>query len=92
MSTALPFRSRVRNVAHATAAPVALSLIATRPDGADACRVLLRGEVDGEFARCRAHALLVLDTLHARHGCPVDVQLLDAAGVPVFVCSAGGVS
>lgn len=80
----------MRNVAHATQAPVALVLLATRPDGADACRVLLRGEVDGEFRSCRSHALLVLDALHTRHGCPVDVQLLDAAGVPVFVANAGG--
>lgn len=90
MTAGLPFRSRVRNEARTTAAPVALSLVATAPDGADRCRTLLRGEVAGEFSICRRHAVLVADALHARFGGRVDVQLLDVQNAPVVVVTAGG--
>ena len=91
MTTALPFRSRVRNVDAHTAAPASLRLIATRAIG-DRPEVVLRADVDDlQPDAVRRHVLLVLNTLVARFpGEDVDVQIVDAENIPHFVASAAG--
>lgn len=88
MSSALPFRSRGRNIGCAIAAPAALTILATKANGPDACEVVLRGEVDAAPAAATRFALLVLDAACRRHGAGVDVQVIAADGALLFVCSA----
>lgn len=83
MPAALPFRSRVRNVAPATAAPAAFSLVAALATGPDACRVLLRSEPVGDLPAIRRHAFGVYATMRERHGAGVEVQVFNG-DVPVF--------
>lgn len=83
MSTALPFRSRVRNVAPATAAPAAHSLVAALATSPDSCRVLLRSEPVGDLPAVRRHAFGVYSAMRERHGAGVEVQVFDG-DVPVF--------
>lgn len=90
MHESLPFRSRCRNFGTATAAPAALSLIATRANGADAAVVALRADLsDLPRAGAIRHAVQVLDAMAARFpGESVDVQLLDGAGIPMLLATA----
>lgn len=93
MTTALPSRFSHRNGANAVAAPESLFLIATKATNADRPEVLLRGDLaDLAPADVRRHALLVLNEACARFpGAAIDVQVLDAAGVPQMIVSAGEV-
>lgn len=77
-----------------TSAPDAIRLLATRAAGADRTVVVLAADLAGHsFAWCKRHAAIVLDALVGQFpGQPVDVQLLDAGNLPLFVASAGGAS
>ena len=92
MAPSLPFRSRVRNLDARTAAPESLFLIATRAIDNDRPEVLLRGDLaDLAPAAVRRHAMLVLNEACARFpGAAIDVQVLNAEGVPQMIVSAGG--
>ncbi|MEO6593717.1 MAG: hypothetical protein ABIP94_03070 [Planctomycetota bacterium] len=91
MHSSLPVRRLNLNTGPAVAAPSAFHVLATRPLGADRCEVLLRGEIEATPAQARKHALLVLDALAPRHPV-VDVQVIGADNLPLFVLSQGGVS
>ena len=94
MTTALPFRFSARNDGTTVAAPESLFLIATKAIDNDRPEVLLRGDLaDLAPADVRRHALLVLNEACARFpGAAIDVQVLNAEGVPQMIVSAGGAS
>lgn len=91
MGTALPFRSRVRNVETRTAAPAALLLIASRHEGADASVLVLRGDLEGMTSdQAKRHAVDVLDALtHNEPGAGFSVELQDSGNVLLWCCSGG---
>ncbi len=92
VSTALPFRSRCRNIGTAIAAPAAVRLIASRATGQDATTVCLQADLsDLTAAAQRRHAVRILDALAAKWpGHEVDVQLVDGDNVPLFCATQGG--
>ena len=91
MTPSLPFRSRARNTACATAAPAVLFLVASRCTGSrDRAEILLRGDLEAmTTAQARSHAFHVLDTLCALHiGTFIDVQVVTSDNV--LVVAIGG--
>lgn len=89
MATALPFRSRVGNIADALQAPCAYTVLASRPRGADAAEIVLRDEIVADARRVRVLAGLVLMAAVRRHGTACDVQVIDAHGTPVYFAAGG---
>ena len=64
------------------------SIFATFSVGPDDAVILARSTMVGELGEIQQHAHQLRRALSLRHGCMVDVQIIDAAGWP----EAGGAS
>lgn len=90
MTTALPFRSRVRNTARTTATETRLHIVASRILSDDRLEIALRGEFDGNLAAAKRHAAKVAASVAIRFGCAATCDVVTDDNSLVFSVSTTG--